>query len=120
MFVVSPDYPITHDENRIPDLTTNASVALLSVLFVACFAAERVEASDADDGWKLANEHSGVTIYSRSHRESSLKEFKALGEIAVTCRAVSEVIEDLGIGQRPGAGEESGLCAPFCQGTLVA
>ena len=70
-------------------------VVLLFLLFAVCFAAEQVEASDANDGWKIVNEHSGVTIYSRPHSGSSLKEFKAQGEIAAPSRAVCEVIEDV-------------------------
>src|SRR5206468_10205187 len=70
-------------------------VFLLLLLFAACFAAEGVKASDANDGWKLATEQNGVTIYSRSHPGSSLKEFKALGEIAAPSRAVCQVIEDV-------------------------
>ena len=54
------------------------------LLFAVCFATERGEASDANDGWKLVTEQSGVTICSRPHPGSSLKEFKALGEIAAT------------------------------------
>ena len=70
-------------------------LVLLFPLLAACFAAERVGASDANDGWKLTNEQGGVTIYSRPHPGSSLKEFKALGEIAAPSRAVCEVIEDV-------------------------
>jgi Polyketide cyclase / dehydrase and lipid transport len=70
-------------------------LVLLLLLLAVCFAAERVEGSDANEGWKLANERGGVTIYSRPHPGSSLKEFKALGEIPAPSRAVCEVIEDV-------------------------
>lgn len=70
-------------------------VTFLSLLLPICFAAQRVEASNGDDGWKLVNEHGGVAIYSRPHPGSSLREFKALGEIAAASRAVCEVIEDV-------------------------
>ena len=68
---------------------------LLFLLCAVCFATEQVEASDASDGWKLVNESNGVTIYSRPHPGSSLKEFKALGEITAPSRAVCGVIEDV-------------------------
>jgi hypothetical protein len=62
---------------------------------IVCFAAEPAKSGDANDGWKLATERDGVAIYSRPHSGSSLKEFKAVGEIAAPSRAVSEVIEDV-------------------------
>src|SRR5881392_4316930 len=68
------------------------SVTLVSVV---CLAAEPAKSADANDGWKLATERNGVTIYSRPHSGSFLKEFKAMGEIAAPSRAVCEVIEDV-------------------------
>ena len=68
------------------------SVAFVSVV---CLAAEPARSADANDGWKLATERNGVTIYSRPHSGSFLKEFKAVGEIAAPSRAVCEVIEDV-------------------------
>src|SRR5438874_1084098 len=46
---------------------------------IVCFPAELAKAVDANDGWKLATERDGVTIYTRSHSGSLLKEFKGLG-----------------------------------------
>src|SRR5438876_2065803 len=66
------------------------SVTLVSVV---CLAAEPAKSADANDGWKLATERNGVTIYSRHHSGSFLKEFKAMGEIAAPSRAVCEVID---------------------------
>src|SRR5437667_11043145 len=68
------------------------SVALVSVV---CLAAESAKSADANDGWKLATERNGVTIYTRPHSGSFLKEFKAVGEIAAPSRAVCEVVEDV-------------------------
>jgi Polyketide cyclase / dehydrase and lipid transport len=68
------------------------SFALVSIVYLA---AEPAKSADVNDGWKLATERNGVTIYSRLHSGSSLKEFKAVGEIAAPSRAVSEVIEDV-------------------------
>ena len=62
---------------------------------IVCFAAELAKAADANDGWKLATERDGVTIYTRPHSGSPLKEFKAVGEIAAPSRAVCAVIEDV-------------------------
>jgi hypothetical protein len=71
------------------------SIFLLTLLPLVCFAAEPDKSHDAKDGWKLATDRNGVTIFSRPHSGSSLKEFKAVGEIAAPTRAVSEVIEDV-------------------------
>jgi len=68
---------------------------LFSLLPVICLASEPAKSSDANAGWKYATERDGVTIYSRPHAGSSLKEFKAIGAIAATPLAVSEVIEDV-------------------------
>jgi len=70
-------------------------VIFLSLTLAVYVAAEQLGASDTENGWKLVNEHTGVTIYSRPHPGSSLKEFKALGEIAAPSRSVCEVIEDV-------------------------
>jgi hypothetical protein len=52
-------------------------------------------AEDANDGWKFAIERHEVTIYSRPHPGSSLKEFKAIGDIAAPGSAIREVLVDL-------------------------
>src|SRR5439155_17730131 len=62
---------------------------------IVCFAPGAAKSADATDGWKLATERNGVTIYTRAHSGSLLKEFKAVGEIAAPSRAVCEVIEDV-------------------------
>jgi hypothetical protein len=49
----------------------------------------------SSDGWKQAAESKGVAIYSRLRPGSSLKEFRAVGEIAAPTRAVHAVIDDL-------------------------
>jgi hypothetical protein len=43
----------------------------------------------------LASQSGGVTLYSRQRPGSSLKEFKAVGEIEAPTRAVHNVIDDL-------------------------
>ena len=62
---------------------------------IVCLAPGLANQGDVNDGWKLATERNGVTIYSRPHAGSSLKEFKAVGEIAAPSRAVCDVIEDV-------------------------
>ena len=68
---------------------------IFALASIVCLAAEPAKSADVNDGWKLATERNGVTIYSRVHSGSFLKEFKAVGEIAAPSRAVSEVIEDV-------------------------
>ncbi len=67
-------------------------------LFLAgtgCLAAEPVISDRTNADWKLAAETSGITIYSRPHPGSALKEFKAIGRIDATSRAVHKVIDDV-------------------------
>ena len=68
---------------------------LFALVSIVCLAAEPAKSADGNDSWKLATERNGLTIYSRPHSGSSLKEFKAVGEIAAPSRAVCEVIEDV-------------------------
>lgn len=67
-------------------------------LFLAgtvCLTAEPVISDRANADWKLATETDGITIYSRPHPGSSLKEFKAIGRIDAPSRAVHKVIGDI-------------------------
>jgi hypothetical protein len=50
---------------------------------------------DPKDGWTRASESNGVTIYSRLRAGSSVKEFKAIGEIDAPSHIVHAVIDDL-------------------------
>jgi len=88
MIIAAQNYPSLMTARLIPMF----SVTLVSVV---CLAAQPAKSADANDGWKLATERNGVTIYSRPHSGSFLKEFKAMGEIAAPSRAVCEVIEDV-------------------------
>jgi hypothetical protein len=60
-----------------------------------CPASEPSKSGEANDGWKLATENNGVTIYSRPRSGSSLKEFKAVGQIDAPSHAVHGVIDDI-------------------------
>src|SRR2546421_11261503 len=68
-----------------------AIVAFLAGTALSVFAAE--PGSNAD--WKAVKQNSGVTIYSRPHPGSNLKEFKAVGEIDAATKAVHNVIDDV-------------------------
>lgn len=47
------------------------------------------------DGWQFVKESGGIMLYSHPREGSRLKEFKAIGEIAASTRAVYRVIEDI-------------------------
>jgi Polyketide cyclase / dehydrase and lipid transport len=67
----------------------------LSLVSLICLLPGLAKSSETGDDWKLATEHDGVTIYTRPHPGSGLKEFKAIGEIAAPSRAIALVIEDV-------------------------
>ena len=70
-------------------------ICFFSLVSHFCLAAEPAKSSDADAGWRYTTERDGVTIYTRGHPGSGLKEFKAMGEIAAPTRAIAQVIEDV-------------------------
>jgi hypothetical protein len=57
-------------------------------------ASELPTSVDSKDGWKLASENKDVSIYSRAHAGSRLKEFRAIGPIDAPTSAVHAVIDD--------------------------
>ena len=63
----------------------------LAGVALSIFAAERAENGD----WKLAKQANGVTIYSRPHAGSKLKDFKAISEIDASTKTVHNVIDDV-------------------------
>jgi Polyketide cyclase / dehydrase and lipid transport len=67
---------------------------LLVPVSAFCLASEPAPSS-ASGGWTLSGESSGVTFYTRPRPGSSLKEFKALGEIDAPAQAVHNVIDDI-------------------------
>jgi hypothetical protein len=74
---------------------TFVAILLLLVAVPAfCFASEPVPFS-MSDSWTLSSEGSGITLYSRPRPSSSLKEFKAVGEIDAPAHAVHDVIDDI-------------------------
>ena len=50
---------------------------------------------EQNEDWKLAKQVDGVSIYSRAHPGSKLKEFKAVGEIDASTKTVHNVIDDV-------------------------
>jgi polyketide cyclase/dehydrase/lipid transport protein len=70
-------------------------ICFFSLVAQFCLGTEPAKSSDADPDWRYTTERDSVTIYSRRHEGSSLKEFKAIGEIAAPPLAVCEVIEDV-------------------------
>jgi hypothetical protein len=69
------------------------TVIALSILGIAStvWAAEQTPKED----WNLVKQTNGVTIYSRPHPGSPLKEFKAVGEVDAPTRTVHNVIDDV-------------------------
>jgi hypothetical protein len=72
-----------------------APLAFLSATSLSIFAAESIQPTNPNDGWKLVKEAGGISLYSRARAGTALKEFKALGEIDASTRAVHNVIDDL-------------------------
>jgi hypothetical protein len=68
-----------------------AIIAFLAGTALSIFAAEPGQNED----WKVVKQNSGLTIYSRLHPGSRLKEFKAVGEIDTTTETVHKVIDDV-------------------------
>jgi polyketide cyclase/dehydrase/lipid transport protein len=68
-----------------------AIIAFLAGTALSLFAAEPRQNAD----WKVVKQSAGVTIYSRPHAGSHLKEFKAVGEIDAATKTVHKVIDDV-------------------------
>ena len=62
---------------------------------LSTFATEIIQSPDPNDGWKFVKETGGISFSSRVRAGSSLKEFKAVGEIDASSRAVHKVLDDL-------------------------
>ena len=72
-------------------------ITVLPLLFAAKvhLAADTSTTNDVGNDWKMAANSQEVTVYSRTRSGSKLKEFKAVGEIDASNRAVHAVIDDL-------------------------
>jgi hypothetical protein len=72
------------------------SIALLAFILAGPGPLKAAEpAENADKGWTVASNGAGITLYSRVHAGSSLKEFKAIGDIDASSKAVHQVIDDV-------------------------
>jgi len=69
-----------------------ALLILLAGLPTPLFSAD--PASSAGDGWKSEGQSGGLALFSQPRANSSLKKFKAIGEIEAPVRAVHAVIDD--------------------------
>jgi Polyketide cyclase / dehydrase and lipid transport len=68
---------------------------LVILVGTMCLASEPSISDSVSADWRLATTNNGVTIYSRPHSGSSLKEFKATGAISASSRTVHQVIDDI-------------------------
>ena len=77
-------------------LRMSLSMMLLIIfgLFTPCPAAETATAPAVNEGWKPESQSGGIALYSRPRPNSSLKEFKAVGEVDAPIRIVHAVIDD--------------------------
>jgi hypothetical protein len=71
------------------------AILLLLVAVPAFCLASGAASFRTSDGWTLSSESNGITLYSRARPGSSLKEFKAVGEIDAPAHAVHNVIDDI-------------------------
>jgi len=71
------------------------AIVLLLVEVAAFCLASGTAPFSMSDGWTLSSESSGIALYSRVRPGSSLKEFKAVGEIDAPAHAVHNVIDDI-------------------------
>jgi polyketide cyclase/dehydrase/lipid transport protein len=71
-------------------------IFLVIIGSVPCLAAEPATAPATSEGWKLDSQTGGIALYSRPRNHSSLKEFKAVGEIDAPIKTVHAVIDDFG------------------------
>ncbi len=54
-----------------------------------------IQSPNPNDGWKFVKETGGISFSSRARAGSSLKEFRAVGEIGASSRAVHNVLDDV-------------------------
>lgn len=71
-----------------------AAVSLWLTCSCVAFAEESLKV-DPDDGWKLNSNSRGVAVYARVRAGTSLKEFRAVGEIDAPAVLVHEVLDDI-------------------------
>ena len=62
--------------------------------FTPCSAVDPAKPPASSEGWKPESQSGGIALYSHPRPNSSLKEFKAIGEIDASIRTVHSVIDD--------------------------
>ena len=67
---------------------------LFGLTGILCLAIESPKPIVANDDWKVTSESGGVTVYSRPHPGSKLKDFKAIGQIDAPSWIVRGVVAD--------------------------
>jgi hypothetical protein len=72
-----------------------APLPLCFVCAISFAAEESIKSVDPNDGWKLSSNSNAVAVYARVRAETSLKEFRAIGEIDAPTHAVHAVIDDI-------------------------
>ena len=68
------------------------AVLRLTILLATAIASRGADASE--EGWSPASGSAGLTIYNRPRKDSSMKEFKAIGVIEAEPIVVRRVLED--------------------------
>ncbi len=67
----------------------------LGLLLVIALCALAGNLPAAEDGWSVASHSSDVTVYERTRKGSPLREFKAVGVLAVPPEVIKRVIDDV-------------------------
>ncbi|HEY2103979.1 MAG TPA: SRPBCC family protein [Chthoniobacterales bacterium] len=67
---------------------------LFGLAGVLCLAIDSPKEISSSEDWKVTSQSGGVTIYSRPHAGSKLKDFKAIGQIDASSGIVHGVIAD--------------------------
>lgn len=74
---------------------SRSTISILALLLATTASGQEVlKPIDPNDGWKLASQKNGITIYARVRAGSPIKEFKAVGEIDAPTPVVYAVIAD--------------------------
>lgn len=72
----------------------SALCAALSIAVGCHAAAADAAAATGDEGWSAPSNVGGLTVFNRARKDSSLKEYKAIGVIAAEPIVVKRVLED--------------------------
>ena len=67
---------------------------ILAGFSARCLASDPAIAPSTSDGWKLDSQSAAIALYAKPRPNSSLKEFKAVGEIDAPIKTVHAVIDD--------------------------